>query len=474
MPSSPSSRFRIPWARGSSTPGCGWRGSGPHCCSSPCADWGRPPFGAAFGALQVPLRRLGAAFPFAVAALWTALDWLRSFALSGFPWATLGYAQHENPALLGLAAFTGVYGLSFVTVLGGAGLVGGLPGSGRNPAALRATIAALVGVLVAHGAGLAAPDPDASEDRETLRVAVLQGDIDQGVKWSRDWVHRTLEIYEDLTRRAAGEGAQLVVWPETAVPGALEADPTLRARLAALAAETGTALIVGGVGLDLDLEHGTRASRFYDSAFAIDPAGRYAERYDKTHLVPFGEYVPLRDLLGLFVRAVATGIAQSDVTAGVAPRALTLDLPGGGVVRAGVPICFELLFPDLMRRFARDGAELLLAITNDAWYGRTGAPYQFLAITALRSAETRLWTARAANTGVSAFIDGRGRVRAQTPIFEPDYLVADVPRHPNPRDASFYVRYGDVFAVACALAALVAIGVGFRRRPRPCAAAPDE
>jgi apolipoprotein N-acyltransferase len=386
-------------------------------------------FGAAFGALQVPLRRLGAAFPFAVAALWTAR---------------------------------------------GAGLAGMLPGPGRGPAPLRGPLAALVGVLVAHGLGLSAPDPEASGSRETLRVAVLQGDIDQGVKWSREWVHRTLEIYEDLTRRAAGEGALLVVWPETAVPGALEADPTLRARLAALAVETDTALVVGGVGLDLDLEHGTRASRFYDSAFAIDPAGGYGERYDKTHLVPFGEYVPLRDLLGLFVRAVATGIAQSDVTAGVAPRALTLHLPGGGVVRAGVPICFELLFPDLMRRFARDGAELQLAITNDAWYGRTGAPYQFLAITALRSAETRLWTARAANTGVSAFIDGRGRVRAQTRIFEPGYLVADVPRHPDPRGASFYVRYGDVFAVACALAALVAIGVGVRRRPRPCAAASDE
>jgi apolipoprotein N-acyltransferase len=416
-------------------------------------------FGAAFGALQAPLRRLDRAFPFAVAALWTALDWLRSFALTGFPWATLGYAQHQNPALLGLAAFTGVYGLSFVTVLGGAALEGALGRAGRGPRAPRAALAALAGVLVAHGAGLAAPDPDARADRETLRVAVLQGDIDQGVKWSREWVHRTLEIYADLTRRAAGEGAELVVWPETAVPGALEADAALRARIAALATETGTALVVGGVGLDLDLEHGPRASRYYDSAFAIGPSGRYGERYDKTHLVPFGEYVPLRDLLGLLFRAVASGIAPSDVTAGAAPRALTLELPGGGLVRAGVPICFELLFPDLMRRFAGDGAELMLAITNDAWYGRTGAPYQFLAITALRSAETRLWTARAANTGVSAFIDGRGRVRAQTRIFEPGYLVADVPRHPRPQEASFYVRHGDVFAVACALAALVAIGL---------------
>ena len=113
----------------------------------------------------------------------------------------------------------------------------------------------------------------------------------------------------------------------------------------------------------------------------------------------------------------------------------------------------------------RPQPELMLAITNDAWYGRTGAPYQFLAITALRSAETRLWTARAANTGVSAFIDGRGRVRARTRIFEPGYLVADVPLHPSPEEASFYVRHGDVFAIACAILTAVALGVGSRRPP---------
>ena len=116
---------------------------------------------------------------------------------------------------------------------------------------------------------------------------------------------------------------------------------------------------------------------------------------------------------------------------------------------AGVPICYELLFPDLVRRFVRDGAEMLFAITNDAWYGRTGAPHQFLAITATRSAETRVWTARAANTGVSAIIDAGGRVRARTRIFERDLLVHDVPRRPPPVGGSFYTRNGDVFAWGC-------------------------
>jgi apolipoprotein N-acyltransferase len=146
-------------------------------------------------------------------------------------------------------------------------------------------------------------------------------------------------------------------------------------------------------------------------------------------------------------------------------------------VKAGVPICYELLFPDLVRRFVKDGGQVLLGITNDAWYGKTGAPHQFLAITALRSAETGAWTVRAANTGVSAVIDGRGRVRERTAIFERGLIVADVPLLPGatgasgagkaPIGATFYTRHGDVFAWTCWLVAALQLGrarVG--RRPR--------
>ena len=141
---------------------------------------------------------------------------------------------------------------------------------------------------------------------------------------------------------------------------------------------------------------------------------------------------------------------------------MQVDLEGPAGVRAGVVVCYELLFPDLVRQFAVDRAELLLAITNDAWYGRTGAPHQFLAITALRSAETGLWTARAANTGVSAFIDAGGRVVSRTPIFERAWLLSEVPRHPDPEGATFYVRHGDVFAWAC-WAGVVVLAIAARR-----------
>lgn len=406
-------------------------------------------FSSAFGAGWAALGRRGLASPLAAALLWTALDHLRSFALSGFPWATLGYAQHLNPALLSLAPLTGVYGLSFVTVLGGAGLARVVQDllarrrSGPGPWAALATVA------VAHAAVLGAPDPALETGLPKVRVAVLQGNIAQDVKWSRERAAEILGIYEDLSRRAAAQGARIIVWPETAVPGGIEADLGLRRRLGELGRETGAAFVLGGVGLEWEADPGP--ARFFDSAFLLDPAGGFKDRYDKSHLVPFGEYVPLGRLLGSTLVAIARGAATTGVTPGSGPRPLLIRLPGAAPekVSAGVAICYELLFPDLVRRFASGGAEVLFAITNDAWYGRTGAPYQFLAITAVRSAETRLWTARAANTGVSAIIDARGRVRSRTRIFERDLLVSDLPLRPAPIGGSFYTRHGDAFAYAC-------------------------
>jgi len=422
-------------------------------------------FTALFGVAGAWLRRGRLASPFALAALWTALDHLRSFAFTGFPWATLGYAQHQNLALMPLVAWTGVYGLSFLSVLGGAAISRFFelppPHSDSTPrfrpSKRRWDAWAALGVVVlAHALGMAASQP--ANDWPTVRIAVLQGNIDQGLKWSPEWAAQTLAIYDELTRSAVAGGAEIVVWPETAVPGSPDADPALWERLSALAREEGAILVVGGVGID-GFDSVTREPtglgevRLYDSAFFFDATGSGRGRYDKTHLVPFGEYLPFRRILGHFIRAIATGSAGRDVSPGETPRSLLLPGVGEGTgesaVTVGVPICYELLFPDLVRRFVADGAGVLLAITNDAWYGRTGAPYQFLVMTAMRSAEGRVWTARAANTGVSALIDERGQVRKRTRIFERGFLVGDVPVRPPGIDDSFYVRRGNLFAWAC-------------------------
>jgi apolipoprotein N-acyltransferase len=419
-------------------------------------------FTAGFAAGFAWLDARGRATPFALAALWTALDHARSFVLTGFPWATLGYAQHENAALLGLAPWTGVYGLSFASALASTAGESLLFARARGLAPPRSVWAALAGVVLLYGFGRTQLATEAGPDAERLRVAVAQGNIDQNHKWSPEWVQQTLDLYADLTRRAAEAGAALVVWPESAVPGPAGPEDAGGEFIAALARETGVALLVGAVGIERDASG--RVAAFYDSAVLYDAAGRYLGRYDKSHLVPFGEYVPFRGLLGHFLSAVARGIASLDVSAGPGPVPLVLG-EGSDSLRLGVAICYELIFPDVVRRYAGEGgAELLLGITNDAWYGRTGAPYQFLAITVLRAAENRLWLARAANTGVSAFIDARGRVVQETPIFERGLLVQDLPLRPAPVGGSFYARRGDVFAWSCWFG--VAIAAARARRAR--------
>jgi apolipoprotein N-acyltransferase len=403
---------------------------------------------AIFAASMAGFRKVGFDSAWTAALVWTALDHFRSFAFSGFPWATLGYAQHDNTALLALAPYTGVYGLSFVSVLGGAALaefVRAWPR--RRPSWSVGLAVGAVAAVLLFGVVTAGPEDEA--ELASVRVAVLQGNVDQSVKWSDARSGQILETYEELARQAAAQGAEWIVWPESSVPGLIDVDPVLRRRLKDLARETGAIHVLGAVGLSEPA--GANRPNFYDSAVILDPHSGFGERYDKAHLVPFGEYVPLRPLLGFVLTAIARGVAPDNVTAGPGPRALEFPALSASpaMLTAGVPICYELIFPDLVRRMVDDGAEVLLALTNDAWYGRTGAPYQFLAMTALRSAETRVWTARAANTGVSAIIDSRGRVLERTRIFERGLLVADVPLRPAPHGGSFYTSHGDVFAAAC-------------------------
>jgi apolipoprotein N-acyltransferase len=424
-------------------------------------------FTAMFGIGWVLLGRRGMASPWAAALLWTVLEYTRSAGPLGFPWAVIGYTQHANPTLLSLAAYTGVYGMSFTVVLVGATLAQIARELKTARRLSNSTRLALAGTAAIAATGFflrSAPEQGA----ETIRVAVLQGNIEQGVKWNPEWAERTLATYEDLSREAVEAGAEVVVFPETAVPGALNSDPVLRDRMARLARETRAAYVVGSVAVERP--PGRLVREFFDSAFAIQPDGSFSARYDKSQLVPFGEFVPFDSWLRPFFEATARGMATERVSPGPGPRALsivTASAPATGVT-VGVPICYELLFPDLTRRFVSDGAVLLLAITNDAWYGRTGAPYQFLAMTAVRSAETGVWTARAANTGVSAIIDSQGRVRSRTRIFERGLLVGDLPLRASPPGGTFYARHGDIFAYGCwmAIAALALMSVARKAKEK--------
>ncbi len=390
---------------------------------------------AAFCAFLVrsPLHS-GALHVVLAASFWVALEFVRTYALTGFPWNLLGYSQYRNLPLIQIASVTGVYGVSFAIVAVNAALARFVaePAGRQRLGALAAA-----GAFAAAALGTAWLSPPAS-DRAPVPVALLQASVEQGVKWDRTLQDATLEIYRRLTREAARSGAAVIVWPETAVPFFLRDDPRWP-EVAALARENNAHLLVGAP----DVWQGARRN----SAFLVGPEGTLRGRYDKRHLVPFGEYVPLVRLLSF-----AGAIAGSGIGAFAPGSEATLfETPAG---RLAVVICYESIFPAEVREFFRDGAEVLVNITNDAWFGRSAAPVQHLAMAIFRAVENRAYLLRAANTGISAIVAPDGQVVQASGLFTREVLTGTVVRRGAP---SFYTRYGDLFAwttVAVALAVL--------------------
>jgi apolipoprotein N-acyltransferase len=281
--------------------------------------------------------------------------------------------------------------------------------------------AAVVLVVIAHvaGSGLRlAAEPDSSE---TLRWAgLVQASIPQGEKWDPTKAQEAFDAHVELSRLVAASGeVDLIVWPEASAPVFLQVQEDYRRVLIDLARETDAVLLVGGVGIEpID---GGRNLSYANSLFQVSPQGAFVDRYDKSILVPFGEFVPWRSALG-FLSGVATGIAAGDLTPG--PGAETLAV---GPSLLAPLICYEVLYPAAVREAVLRGARVLVNVTNDAWYGRSSAPHQFLAMAAMRSAEHGLPMLRAANTGVSAVVDSGGVVLRETPIFERAALRVPLP-----------------------------------------------
>ena len=374
--------------------------------------------------------------PLVAAGLWTALEFLRTYLFSGFPWALLGYSQYQQPTIRLLASAVGVYGISGLLVLVNAALAGLLAWTwrprgeaGRFCEVLVPLGLAAVAVLSTVGyARLLWRDPTGGTP---IRVALLQGNIDQSLKWDRGYQTTNLDIYERLTRGAVAEKPALIVWPETAVPFFLRRESELTLRVHRLAAETGIPMLVGSPDLGDD-------GFLYNAAFLLGGDGRILGRYDKRHLVPFGEYVPLRWLF-FFLDKLVVGIG--DFGRGRAATVFSLD-----GARFSVMICYEIIFPGEVRQFVREGAQFLVNITNDAWFGRSGAPSQHLAMAAMRAVENGTYLVRAANTGVTAVVAPTGEILAKTRIFTEAALVGSV----RPRQTETpYTRYGDLLAWTC-------------------------
>jgi apolipoprotein N-acyltransferase len=417
---------------------------------------------AALWSGEFTARRLGVTRLLTIPIAWTALEWVRSYFPIGFPWNLLGYAAYRNVELIQFAEFTGVYGVSalimFFNVVAYAIIFQSYPrreqtfGLATLTAAM--ALALIFGSWRVHRLSTGAP-------QGSLKIALVQGDIPQSLKWDPKFLETSFGIYRAQTQAAVRQGADLIVWPEAAAafffqpddryPARFADDAAYRRQLLDLAAQAGEPILFGAPALGIEDDR----VGFYNRAYLVSSRGQVVAWYDKIQLVPFGEYVPLRKLLGGLVNRVVFGFG--DMFAG---RAQTLFAAHGA--KLTVLICYESVFPNLTRTAVKRGADILVNITNDAWYGTSSAPYQLLAMAAMRSVETKAPMVRVANTGISAVIQSDGTITARTPLFKRSIEI----EHVYWRQANtLYVQIGDVFAEACVALALVAVAIAVVRRP---------
>ncbi len=412
---------------------------------------------AAFTFLLSLLSNKGIAPSLAAPFLWTASEYIRTVLFTGFPWDLAGYSQMPHPVVIQAADITGVYGVSFLVLLVNGvlwELIRAKIDKSRPPLRL-AFITGLTMILVlVYGDVRIGEFSRAPKDKSTFTVGILQGNIPQDIKWEQASRHHTFSTYERLGRQAVQEGAGLLIWPETSAPvvfGSRNPDCnqpgkiSRRLRVPMLVGAPFTKIVRG-------------ATRYYNSAFLVDgPVLRY--RYDKVHLVPFGEYMPLTWLLPL-----GPGIAARE--ADYSPGKSTTVMNVKGCPSFSVLICYETIFPEMAACAVRKGARMLVNITNDGWFGNSAAPYQDLAMAAMRSVENRVWLVRSANTGISAAFDPTGRMVSQIPLEQEGACTVKLPS--NASAGSFYSRFGDVFAWLCiAISLLIIVStIGFRRLAR--------
>jgi apolipoprotein N-acyltransferase len=387
-------------------------------------------------------KRSGLPIIFFTPLLWVALEYLRSFLLTGFPWANLSYSQYLNLPFIQMADITGSYGLSFVIVLVNATLFHTLRQQVKKRFPFKeviVTVIILLGFLIYGYIKMESVDRQMVQS-PPLKIGLVQGNIDQSIKWDPSFQRETLKIYDKLSSKVAEEKPDLIIWPETATPFFFQDAKEFQPFILDIPKKTHAFLLFGTPSYKIQkgkIDH-------YNSAYLLSPSGEIAGKYDKIHLVPFGEYVPMQDLL-FFIGSLGEGIG--DFKSG--KEIYNFSLPQG---QFGVLICFEIIFPDLCRRFIKKGANFLVTITNDAWFGRTSAPSQHFSIATFRAVENRVFIARAANTGITGIIDPKGKILKKGGIFAEESMNGTIRLSSH---KTFYTLYGDLFAWICAILSLL-------------------
>ncbi len=373
--------------------------------------------------------------------IWVATELGRTYLLSGFPWVLLGYSQLPALAVAQLASVLGVYGVSALVSSLNAALAITVLRQGRVSRLVPLVVTlAVVGLVAVWGTSRLSAGT-LTREGEVVRVGIVQGNVDQADKWNDARAADILTEHVRLSREAVAEHAELVIWPESSTPFFFEADAARARPIRDLAREAGVAILLGSQ----EIERGA-VPRYYNSAFLVGPDGSTRGTYRKMHLVPFGEYVPLKRLLFFVGRLVE---AVSDFSAG--QSAATFIVRGHAISTA---ICYEIVYPNLVRQFVGRGSELLTTITNDAWFGATSAPHQHFAQAAMRAIENGRYLVRSANTGISGIIDPYGRTLSQSRLFEPAVIIGEARFLDG---STVYSRTGDLFAYGSVILTVIAL-----------------
>jgi len=397
---------------------------------------------------------------------WVAVELART-RITGFPWNLLGISQVDNIPLSHIATVTGVYGLSFEIMVVNTALAAAFvlrtergQRSKRKPLLL-----ATVSAMVVLQAGRLISPPIVPTDH-TARLVQQNIPVLQGGDWTKEYFEGTLRDLSRISLSAPGanssgpdqppassEHPDLIVWPESPAPF-YSTDPMFREAVSNIARQAQTWMLVGSLGIRNAGETPERATELYNSGSLVNPAGEWGERYNKMHLVPFGEYVPFKRVFGF-----AGGLTKEvgDFSPGTSRAALQAGS------KLGVFICYESIFPDEIRQLAANGAEVFVNLSNDGWYGDSGAYAQHLKQARMRAVENDRWLLRDTNTGVTAAIDPYGRVVSSMPrkvrdAMDAHYALTNV--------TTFYTRHGDWFAYLCAIISVAGLPLNFRFRAR--------
>jgi len=394
--------------------------------------------------------------PLKAAVVWVALEFIRAKLFTGFPWGLTGYSQYLYTNLIQIADITGVYGISFLIVVVNFVLAMGwhqlenrtVSSENKKSEAAFVIVWAIVLMLVIKGILLYGHERLTTVERRMANaphrvVSVIQGNIPQAEKWDDAYKEKTVSTYCQLSRKAPlGQRRDLIIWPETALPFYYTWDEGISEQVNHCIRKINTWFLIGSPAFSL---LGKNTFKFFNRAYMVTPQGTVTGTYDKIHLVPFGEYVPFGKYLTFLDKLTSQAGDFSPGTADAKPLAFREN-------HAGVLICFEIIFPKLVSNVVKNGADLLVTMTNDAWFGRSSAPLQHFSMAVFRAVENRRSVARAANTGISGFIDPMGRITGRTALFQKAALTQSVSCL---NVMSFYTKYGDLFAWLCLLATAI-------------------